>query len=120
MSNEVSIQSCMDIVKEFCTARDWDQFHNAKDLAIGIATEAGELLDLFRFKSLSDISGIFGNPEKLTKVEEEIADVFFFVLRFAQMNEIDLGNALESKLMKNNEKYPAEQVKGKNLKYNEY
>ena len=120
MSNNVTIQSCMDKAKSFCDARDWDQFHNAKDLAIGISTEAGELLDLFRFKSLDDIETIFERPEKRTKVEEEIADVFFFVLRFAQMNDIDLNSALEMKLHKNNEKYPAEQVKGKNLKYNEY
>ena len=120
MSNNVTIQSCMDKIKSFCDARDWDQFHNAKDLAIGISTEAGELLDLFRFKSLDDIETIFERPEKRTKVEEEIADVFFFVLRFAQMNDIDLNSALEMKLHKNNEKYPAEQVKGRKLKYNEY
>jgi len=120
MNNKASIQLCMEIVRGFCEERDWDQFHNAKDLAIGISTEAGELLDLFRFKSQEDIQKIFEEMSKRERVEEELADVFFFVLRFAQMNDIDLGQALKTKIAKNGEKYPANKVKGKNLKYNEY
>ena len=63
---------------------------------------------------------IFNNPEKKMHIEEELADVFFFVLRFAQMNQIDLKKALEMKMEKNAVKYSVELAKGKNKKYNEF
>lgn len=113
------VEELIDKVKSFCEERDWDQFHNPKDLAIGISTEANELLDIFRFKSTDDINEIMSNIEKREHVEEELADVFFFVLRFAQMNHIDLKDSLDMKIKKNAEKYPSEIVKGKNVKYNE-
>lgn len=117
--NDFTVNELIDKVKAFCEERDWDQFHNPKDLAIGISTEANELLDIFRFKSMDDIDEIMSNKEKREHVEEELADVFFFVLRFAQMNHIDLKDALEMKIEKNARKYPADKVKGKNMKYNE-
>ena len=114
-----SIEELTQIIKDFCEARDWDQYHNPKDLAIGLSTESNELLDLFRFKSEEQMKQIM-NSDKKEKVEEEIADIFFFVLRFAQMNNIQLDEALLNKLEKNNKKYPVELVKGRNEKYNEY
>lgn len=109
----------MDKVQTFCEERDWDQFHNPKDLAIGISTEANELLDIFRFKDVEDMKKIFADPKKREHVEEELADVFFFLLRFAQRNQIDLKKALEMKMMKNAKKYTVEGSKGNNKKYNE-
>lgn len=117
--NDYTVKELIDKVKAFCEERAWDQFHNPKDLAIGISTEANELLDIFRFKSNDDMNEIMSNEGKREHVEEELADVFFFVLRFAQMNQIDLKDALEMKMEKNARKYPAELVKGKNIKYNE-
>lgn len=114
-----TINELMKQVQEFCEARDWDQFHNPKDLAIGLSTESNELLDIFRFKTEEQMNKIM-NSSKREHVEEEIADVFFFVLRFAQMNNIDLSEALTKKIKKNNEKYPVEKAKGSNDKYNEY
>lgn len=114
-----TINELMKQVQEFCEARDWDQFHNPKDLAIGLSTESNELLDIFRFKTEEQMNKIM-NTSKREHVEEEIADVFFFVLRFAQMNNIDLSEVLTKKITKNNEKYPVEKAKGSNDKYNEY
>lgn len=114
-----SIQDLTAKVQAFCEERDWDQFHNPKDLAIGISTEANELLDIFRFKNEEDMNQIFADPCKKEHVEEEIADVFFFLLRFAQRNQIDLSKALEKKMEKNNVKYSVEFAKGNNRKYNE-
>lgn len=114
-----TIYRLSNMVKKFCEERDWDQFHNPKDLAIGISTEANELLDIFRFKTEEDINQIFLEDKSLEHVREEVADILFFVLRFAQMNDIDLEESLEEKLMKNALKYPVEKIKGKNLKYNE-
>jgi NTP pyrophosphatase (non-canonical NTP hydrolase) len=119
MSKKATIDDLKAIVKEFCEERDWSQYHNPKDLAIGISTEANELLDIFRFKSLEQVEQIMNTPEKRKRVEEELADTFFFILRFAQMNNINLEKALRAKLMINDEKYPKELVYGKNDKYNE-
>lgn len=119
MDKKATIEELKNIVKQFCEDRDWDQFHNPKDLAIGIATEASELLERFRFKSENDMNALMNSSAK-NAIKEELADVLYFVLRFAQMNDIDLSEALENKIKSNNEKYPAEKVKGKNKKYDEY
>ena len=74
--NESTIDDLKRIVQQFCEARDWDQYHNAKDLAIGIITESSELLDIFRFKSEREIAELFGNPAKREKISEETADIF--------------------------------------------
>lgn len=119
MLKDKTIGEMQNEIKAFCEERDWDQFHNPKDLAIGISTEANELLDIFRFHSDAETEKIFADPKKHEHIEEEIADTLFFVLRFAQMNNIDLPKALNDKLKKNAEKYPVEKSKGKNLKYTE-
>lgn len=116
---EMTLEQLKNKVKEFCEKRDWDQFHNPKELAIGISTEANELLQIFRFKSEEDMKKIM-NSNKRTEVEEELADVLYFVLRFAQMNDIDLSSAVSNKIEKNSKKYPIEKARGCNKKYNEY
>lgn len=115
-----SIEQLQKIFQKFCEDRDWDQFHTPKELAIGMVTESAELLDIFRFKSNLEMKELFSNPKSKEHIDEELADVFTFVLRFAQMNNIDLEQAFLSKLEKNNLKYPVDKVKGKSKKYNEY
>ena len=119
MDDKCTVEQLKNTVKNFCQNRDWDQFHNPKELAIGISTEANELLQKFRFKSEEDMQ-IMLNSSKREEIEDELADVFYFVLRFAQMNDVDLSNALALKMQKSDKKYPVEIVKGKNKKYDEY
>ena len=119
MDDKCTVEQLKNTVKIFCQKRDWDQFHNPKELAIGISTEANELLQKFRFKSEEDMQ-IMLNSSKREEIEDELADVFYFVLRFAQMNDVDLSNALALKMQKSDKKYPVEIVKGKNKKYDEY
>ena len=107
------------MVKEFCVTRDWDQFHNPKDLAIGISTEANELLDLFRFKTDEQMNEMMNNLEKREAISEELSDVFYFLLRFSQLYGFDMKKGLEKKMKKNNERYPVDKTKGKNMKYTE-
>lgn len=107
------------MIKGFCDERGWERFHNNKDLAISIVTEASELLELFRFKDDAQIDGMMSSPRR-EDVVDELCDAFYFVLRFAQMNGIDLTQGLRSKMAKNAEKYPASKVKDCNLKYDEY
>ncbi len=112
-----SLKSLKYTVQKFCEARDWDQFHGAKDLAIGIITEASELLEHFRFKNEKETAGLFKNKTKKEDISDELADVLFFVVRFAQRYDIDLGKAFARKLKKINKNYPVSKAKGSNKKY---
>jgi len=104
-------------VQRFCEERDWDQFHGAKDLAIGVTTEAAELLDLFRFLDEAQVAALLAEARSREAIEDELADVLFFLLRFAQRFDVDLASALERKMKKNAEKYPVAKAKGRNAKY---
>ena len=119
MDKEITVEDLKNKVKKFCEVRDWDQFHDPKELAIGISTEANELLQIFRFKDKKQMEELMKSDKK-KEVEEELADVVYFALRFAQMNNIDLSTAIEKKIEKNNKKYPVDKAKGCNKKYNEY
>jgi len=120
MDNKTNINELKEKVKKFCEARDWDQFHNVKDLAIAIITESSELLEHFRFKSEKEVDEMFKNPEKKGEISEEMADVFYFLLRLAQRYDVDLANELTKKLEKNEKRYSLEKFKGSNKKYSEY
>jgi|ERR1035438_6132721 NTP pyrophosphatase (non-canonical NTP hydrolase) len=117
MDSKTTIKQLKSLVKRFCEARDWDQYHGPKDLAIGIVTEAAELMDHFRFKTEVEARKYLSNPKKRSEVEDEVADTLFMLLRFAQMYDIDLTKALKWKMVSNNKKYPVHKSKGSNKKY---
>ena len=103
-----------DIIGElvkFRDARDWQQFHNPKDLAVAINVEAGELLELFLWKD--------SNEANLIKVKEELADVFAFAFLLAEKYDFDVKQIVLDKIMQNGEKYPVSKAKGTAKKYNE-
>ena len=106
-------------VESFCTARDWDQFHSPKDLAIGIETESAELLSLFRFKSESEVGRLLNDSGFRTRIGEELADIQYFLLRFAQMYQFDLSGELRAKLKVNEKRYPISKSGGSSKKHNE-
>jgi NTP pyrophosphatase (non-canonical NTP hydrolase) len=113
------IERMADEVAQFCKERDWDQFHGPKDLAIGLVTEASEVLEKFRFLSESEALEVFQDSEKRTELEDEIADTLFFILRFAQRHKIDLEKSLTAKIAKSAAKYPIEKARGSNRKYDQ-
>ena len=117
MDHKRNIGELKEIAQKFCEDRDWDQFHGAKELAIGISTEAAELLQHFRFKAEEEIEELFKNKEKREQITDEIADVFFFLLRFVQKYDIDLTDVWDRKMDKNDKKYPIHKSKGSNKKY---
>lgn len=96
---------------KFRNERDWEQFHNPKDLALAINVEAGELLELFLWKSASE-----ANQEK---IREELADVFAFAFMLAEKYNFDVKEIVLEKIRRNGEKYPVEKAKGTSKKYNE-
>ena len=105
-------------VREFCGERDWDQFHSSKELAIGLVTEASELLAEFRFLSLDQCQAAVESPGHRSLIGQELADVFFFLLRFSDRFGFDLEAELKKKMALNAEKYPIAEFRGRNHKYN--
>ena len=119
MDEKMTVEELKQIGKKFLDDRDWRQFHNPKDLAITIVTEASELLEIFRFKNEIEINNILNSNKKIC-IEDELADVFLNVVWISEMNDIDLSKALINKIEKSEKKYPIEKCKGKNKKYDEY
>lgn len=107
-------------VRQFCDARDWDQFHDIKELSIGLVTESAELLDLFRFRNKEECEAMLNEAARREKIEDELSDVYYFLLRIIDRYEIDIEKALRKKLTKNEAKYPVEKSRGRNLKYDEF
>lgn len=99
---------------KFRDERDWKQFHNPKDLATAMCIEASELEELFLWKSQEDSYEIWKNDPK---VKEEFADVFNYLVLFAEACWIDIEEAVLSKIEKNGQKYPVEKAKGRSDKY---
>ncbi|MDD5569845.1 MAG: nucleotide pyrophosphohydrolase [Bacteroidales bacterium] len=100
----------MELIK-FRNERNWEQFHNPKDLAIAISIEANELLELFLWKNSDDA--------KIDKVKEELADVFAFAFLMADKYNLDVKQIVLEKIKRNGEKYPVEKAKGTAKKYDE-
>lgn len=98
-------------IKQFNKERDWDQFHNPKDLAIALNIETSELLDLFLWKRNENVN--------VEKVKEEMADIFMYAFNIADKFGLDINEIIENKLKINAKKYPVEKAKGKSDKYDE-
>lgn len=105
------IQEIITELKKFRDERDWEQFHNPKDLALAINIEAAELLELFLWKNAED-----ANKEK---VKQELADVFSFALLLADKYGLDVKQIVLDKIKQNGEKYPIDKAKGTAKKYDE-
>jgi len=119
MDSTTNLTELKEAIRKFCEERDWDQYHNPKDLAIGIITEASELLEHFLWKSEKDVAGLVNDPAKKEQIEDEMADVLYFLLRLSEKYNIDLSEALMRKIQKNARKYPADKARGSNKKYTE-
>lgn len=94
---------------KFRNERDWEQFHNPKDLALAINIEAGELLEEFLWKKHEDA--------KKEKIKEELADVFAYAFLLAEKYDFDVKKIVLEKIKKNGEKYPVSKAKGTSTKY---
>jgi len=96
---------------QFRDERDWEQFHNSKDLALAISIEAGELLELFLWKGNEEVSK--------DKLKEELADVLSYCFLLAEKHQLSISEIITEKINKNNLKYPTEKAKGNAKKYTE-
>jgi len=118
MNDFTSIESVQQYLRDFARDRDWDKFHAPKNLAMALAVESAELMELFQWLSESESAAL--DAEKLGAVREEMADVFLYLLRMADVLNIDLMAAAEHKAGRNEQRYPAEKVRGSAKKYSDY
>ncbi len=110
---QTTIRDLRHCVANFIRERDWEQFHDPKNLAMAIATEAAELMEHFRWVKNDDALALLADPLKRTEVADEVADILAFLLSFANAADIDLSTALRAKMEKNTRKYPADEYKGR-------
>jgi NTP pyrophosphatase (non-canonical NTP hydrolase) len=115
---KVTLQELKERVATFVAQRDWNQFHAPKNLSMTIAAEAAELLEKFLWVESKDSYAAVDNNR--SEVEDELADVLFAVLCFANAAGIDLSSAFATKFAKIEKKYPIDKVRGKSNKYTDY
>ena len=104
-------------IRDFVAAREWQQYHNPKDMAVAIAAEAGELLQHFVWQQPDQVE--CRAEERRDEIASEIADVGILLFELADLLDMNLGEVMEAKIERNEHRYPADKARGNNLKYNE-
>jgi dCTP diphosphatase len=112
---EESFEALRQKMLAFRNQRDWEQFHDPKNLAEGLSVEAAELLEHFLWKTAAESRTL--TPGEIHKVGEEIADVFMFVVYLCEALHLDLFEAVTHKLALNEKKYPVDKARGSKKKY---
>jgi dCTP diphosphatase len=119
MTDEIrDLAGLRDRLRAFVAERDWDQFHSPKNLSMALAVEAAELVEIFQW--LTEAESAVVDEDRRARVEAELADILVYLVRIADRLDVDLLQAAAIKLEENARKYPAERVRGKALKYDEY
>ena len=104
-----------DRLRRFAEERDWDQFHSPKNLAAALAVEAAELLEPFQWLTEEQSRAL--DPARLAAVRDELADVLLYLVRLADVLDIDLAAAARRKIAINAERYPVDRARGRADKY---
>ena len=115
----LDVEAIQEHLRVFVREREWEQFHDPKNLAMSLAIEAGELMEVFQWIPTGDSAAIMADPKKATAVREELADVMAYLLRLADVLSVDLHEAVWAKLSKNAANYPVHLSRGSSRKYNE-
>jgi dCTP diphosphatase len=108
-----------ELVRRFTREREWEKYHNPRSLILALIGELGELAELFQWRSDGEAAGLMQDPKMATKVSEELADVFGYLLQLADTMGVHLGKALEAKMKVNEKRYPAHLARGNARKYTE-
>lgn len=114
----MNLETLKQRILKFRERRNWKQFHNPKNLAMSIAIEASELMELYQWLNLDE--SIKYSEENKKDIEDEVADIFNYLILFANDLDIDLIKATSEKLKISEKKYPIKKAKGNSTKYNKY
>ena len=113
-----SIEELTARIRDFVAARDWEKYHNPKDMAVAIAAEAGELMQHFVWQQPDQVEA--RAAEHRDEIASEIADVGILLFEMADLLGMKLGEVMEAKILRNEERYPVAKARGNNRKYNEF
>lgn len=117
--NSIDLKNLVQDINAFVEERDWDQFHSIKNLASALSVESSELLEIVQWLTEEQSNRIAEDPKLMGKLEDEVADVFVYLLRIAHKTNMDLEGVVRRKMQKNAAKYPVEKSKGRVTKYTE-
>ncbi len=109
------LRELSDLVQRFVSERDWARYHTPKNVAAALAVEAAELQEIYLWRDNEDRA-----EEKRADIEDEVADITICLLNFCKVMDIYLPTAVRRKLVEAERKYPAERVRGRREKYDEY
>jgi dCTP diphosphatase len=113
-----SLEALRERLARFAAERDWDQFHSPKNLSMALIAEAAELVEHFQWLSEAQSQAL--PPEKLQEVAHELADILIYLVRMADKLGVDLIQAAYGKIRINEQRYPAERVRGDARRASEY
>jgi dCTP diphosphatase len=113
----MSIDGLQGKLRDFISERDWERFHTPKNLVMALAGEVGELVAIFQWLDPEESELAMADRSRTEQVRDEMADVFAYLLRLADVLGVDLEDALAAKMIKNAQKYPIEAARGKARKY---
>jgi dCTP diphosphatase len=116
----IDLKKLNDEIEQFVKERDWDQFHSVKNLSMALSVECSEFLEIFQWLTEDQSNEITNDPELLLKAQDELADIFLYLMRILSKTNMDLETVVRNKMRKNAEKYPVELSKGNSKKYNEF
>jgi len=114
----MNLSEIRESLAKFAEVRNWEQFHSPKNLSMGLAAEAAELLEIFQWLTEEQSKAIVKDEKEMALVREEIADVFIYLVRLADKLGVDIERAVLDKIELNEKKYPAHLSKGNATKYN--
>lgn len=113
MDESTTVLQLKQMVEEFVRARAWEQFHSPKNLSMGLAVEAAELMELFQWHDGGRTRALIRRPAIRRAASDEVADIIIYCLAFANRTGIDVAQTVRRKLIKNRRKYPARKYRGR-------
>ena len=110
---QTTVAELIRLVDDFVAERQWERFHDPKNLSMAMAIEAGELMEHFQWLRSDELDSVKEDERKMAQIREEVADIAAYLLSFASTMGIDLSSALKHKMKKNALKYPADKFRGR-------
>jgi len=110
---QTTVAELIQLVEGFVAERQWQPFHDGKNLSMSLAIEAAELMEHFQWLRSDQLESIVDDPQAMEGIRDEVADVAAYLLSFVNAMKIDLSSALESKMKRNALKYPADKYRGR-------
>jgi dCTP diphosphatase len=117
--DQLNVRAMLKLQRTFVNERKWKKFHTPKNLSMALAGEAAELMEIFQWLSPGESKRVMESPAKAKAVAHELADVFYYVMRLADVLDVNLEAAFREKMRHNQAKYPVKLSKGNAKKYNE-